>query len=150
MRTTSHKLTSIHPSFGGSSYFFSSSLKFNEMPFTQCRSSVGVEYPSPLKTCPKWPPLEVSEDFPNGRQHCTHQFVQVISMRVINIDLSSWRVTAPGTVSKNAGHPQPEALELVKILTNLIYMISIDQIEPRYVMSRGEDSEKANLCGKDG
>jgi hypothetical protein len=39
-----------------------------------------------------------------------YQFVQVISMRVMNIDRSSWRVTAPGTVSKKAGQPQPDAL----------------------------------------
>ena len=31
-------------------------------------------------------------------------------MRVMNIDLSSCRLTAPGTVSKKAGHPHPDAL----------------------------------------
>jgi len=31
-------------------------------------------------------------------------------MRVINIDLSSCLLTAPGTVSKKAGHPHPDAL----------------------------------------
>jgi len=39
-----------------------------------------------------------------------YQFAHVISMRVINIDLSSCRLTAPGTVSKKAGHPHPDAL----------------------------------------
>jgi hypothetical protein len=41
---------------------------------------LGVLNPSPLNTWPRWPP----------------QAVQVISMRVTNIDLSSWRLTAPG------------------------------------------------------
>jgi hypothetical protein len=31
-------------------------------------------------------------------------------MRVMNIDLSSCRFTAPGMVSKKAGHPHPDAL----------------------------------------
>lgn len=39
-----------------------------------------------------------------------YQFAHVISMRVMNIDLSSCRLTAPGTVSKKAGHPHPDAL----------------------------------------
>ena len=70
---------------------------------------LGVENPSPLNTWPRWPP----------------QAVQVISMRVMNMDLSSCRLTAPGIAisrsvslevdgdkinrlpSKKAGQPQP-------------------------------------------
>ena len=62
------------------------------------RSSVGVLKPSPLNTClvvsmtlcgsvfnthPRWPP----------------QFAHMISIRLMNIDRSSLRMTAPGTVS---------------------------------------------------
>jgi hypothetical protein len=43
-------------------------------------------------------------------QDLAHQLAQVISMRVMNIDLSSCRLTAPGMVSKKAGHPHPDAL----------------------------------------
>jgi hypothetical protein len=129
-----------------------SPLKLSEMPLTQWRSSVGVSYPSPLKTwlgsavllspavaapaavlchaarlaasptwllgtlcrlvqCethPRWPPLSVSLNFTALQQ--THQLAQTISVRVIKFELSSRRITAPGTVSKNAGHPQPDAL----------------------------------------
>jgi len=60
---------------------------------------LGVEYPSPLKTWPKWPP----------------QAVQVISILVIPKVRSSCLVTAPGNASKNAGHPHPE-LNLVVLL----------------------------------
>lgn len=41
--------------------------------FTQCLSSVGVGNPSPLNTCPRWPP----------------QFEQVISTRLQDIEYSS-------------------------------------------------------------
>lgn len=61
--------------------------------FTQCLSSVGVGYPSPLNTCPKWPP----------------QFEHTISVLDIPNDLSSCLITAPGIESKYAGHPQPDA-----------------------------------------
>lgn len=106
------------------------------MPLTQCLSSVGVGKPSPLNTC-----LTVSLDprlrrrhfharegcSPNNRQltqgaiHCrqslhklspAYQLAQVISVLSIPMDLSSWRFTAPGTVSKNAGQPQPELLHI--------------------------------------
>lgn len=59
---------------------------------TQCRSSVGVAYPSPLNTCPKWPP----------------QLLHTISVRSIPNVLSVCLVTAPGIASKKAGHPHPE------------------------------------------
>ena len=59
---------------------------------TQCLSSVGVGYPSPLKTCPKWPP----------------QLLHTISVRCIPNAPSTCRVTAPGMLSKYAGHPQPD------------------------------------------
>jgi hypothetical protein len=62
----------------------SSSEKFKLTLLTQCLSSVGVAYPSPLKTCPKWPP----------------QFEQTISVLDIPKDLSVCRVTAPGMLSK--------------------------------------------------
>lgn len=39
----------------------------------------------------------------------THQLVHTISVRVEKSDRSSCRVTAPGTVSKNAGQPHPES-----------------------------------------
>jgi hypothetical protein len=45
-----------------------------------------------------------------SEQAGTDQFAHMISIRDWNIDRSSWRMTAPGTVSKNAGHPQPELL----------------------------------------
>ena len=51
---------------------------------TQCRSSVGVGYPSPLKTWPRWPP----------------HLLQVISVRDMPSVESVWRVTAPGRESK--------------------------------------------------
>lgn len=51
---------------------------------TQCRSSVGVGYPSPLNTCPKWPP----------------QLLHTISVRCIPNAPSTCRVTAPGMLSK--------------------------------------------------
>jgi hypothetical protein len=44
------------------------------------------------------------------RKNVAYQLAQVISVRVMNIDLSSCRLTAPGIVSKKAGHPHPEAL----------------------------------------
>jgi len=59
---------------------------------TQCRSSVGVGYPSPLKTWPKWPP----------------QFEHTISVLSMPNVRSVCRVTAPGILSKYAGHPQPD------------------------------------------
>ncbi len=60
------------------------------------------------ETHPRWPPLSVSLNFTAVQQ--THQLAQTISVRVIKFELSSRRITAPGTVSKNAGHPQPDAL----------------------------------------
>nr|WVD56317.1 methioninesulfoxide reductase [Botrytis cinerea]WVD56318.1 methioninesulfoxide reductase [Botrytis cinerea] len=51
---------------------------------TQCLSSVGVLKPSPLNTCPKWPP----------------QFEHTISVRCIPKVLSVCLVTAPGMLSK--------------------------------------------------
>lgn len=62
----------------------SSGEKFRLMLLTQCLSSVGVGWPSPLKTCPRWPP----------------QLEQTISVRAMPKVLSSWRVTAPGMLSK--------------------------------------------------
>jgi hypothetical protein len=70
----------------------SPSVNFKLILFTQCRSSVGVGYPSPLKTCPKCPP----------------HFVQVISVLSMPNELSTCRTTAPGIESKYAGHPQPD------------------------------------------
>lgn len=60
--------------------------------FTQCLSSVGVGYPSPLNTCPRCPP----------------QLLHTISVRSIPNELSVYRLTAPGTESKYAGQPQPD------------------------------------------
>jgi len=59
---------------------------------TQCLSSVGLLYPSPLNTCPKWPP----------------QFEHTISVLSIPNVLSVCLVTAPGILSKYAGHPHPD------------------------------------------
>lgn len=52
----------------------------------------------------------------------TNQFAQTISVRVMNIDLSSWRFTAPGMVSKKAGHPHPESLRCVR--TSPLYHVA--------------------------
>src|ERR1700733_1661540 len=68
------------------------SLNFKLMLFTQCLSSVGVLYPSPLNTCPRCPP----------------QLLQTISVLAIPKELSVRLVTAPGMLSKYAGHPQPD------------------------------------------
>lgn len=70
----------------------SSLLKFKLTLLTQCLSSVGVSYPSPLNTCPKCPP----------------QFVQTISVLSIPNVRSVWRVTEPSMASKYAGQPQPD------------------------------------------
>jgi hypothetical protein len=53
----------------------------------------------------------------------SYQLAQVISMRVMNIDLSSCRLTAPGIVSKKAGHPHPDAL-----LVSATHLISKAQL----------------------
>lgn len=70
----------------------SSSLNRKLTLFTQCLSSVGVGYPSPLNTCPKCPP----------------QLLHTISVRSIPNDRSVCLVTAPGMESKYAGHPHPD------------------------------------------
>lgn len=79
----------------------SSSLNLKLTLFTQCLSSVGVGYPSPLKTWPKCPP----------------QLLQTISMRSIPNELSTFLFTAPGIESKYAGQPQPD-LNLCEALYN--------------------------------
>jgi len=77
--------------------------------FTQCRSSVGVLNPSPLKTWPRCPP----------------HAVQVISILVIPMALSSCLETAPGMASKNAGHPHP--------LSNLVVDLYSGVPQPAHV-----------------
>lgn len=72
--------------------FASSSVNRKLTLFTQCLSSVGVGYPSPLNTCPKCPP----------------QLLHTISVLSIPNELSVYRFTAPGMESKYAGHPQPD------------------------------------------
>jgi hypothetical protein len=78
---------SFFPAVSGSSL-----LNFKLILFTQCLSSVGVLYPSPLKTCPRCPP----------------QFEQTISVLAMPKVESVCLVTAPGILSKYAGHPQPD------------------------------------------
>lgn len=78
--------------FVTSSTGLSSAENFKLTLLTQCLSSVGVLYPSPLNTWPKWPP----------------QFEQTISVRSIPNVRSVCRVTAPGMLSKYAGHPHPD------------------------------------------
>lgn len=63
---------------------FSPSANLKLTLLTQCRSSVGVGYPSPLNTWPRCPP------------HLLH----VISVRDMPSVESVWRVTAPGMESK--------------------------------------------------
>jgi len=92
----------------GLSFYDFSSPNLSEIEFTQWRSSaatcnhswithpnfsrptelhsLGVSNPSPLKTCPRWPP----------------HAVQVISVRVIPYDSSSCLVTAPGIAVRYA------------------------------------------------
>jgi hypothetical protein len=70
----------------------SSGANFKLTLFTQCRSSVGVLYPSPLNTWPRWPP----------------QFAHTISVRRMPNAPSTRRSTAPGMLSKYAGQPQPD------------------------------------------
>lgn len=72
--------------------FSSPSVNLKLTLLTQCRSSVGVLYPSPLNTCPKCPP----------------QLLHTISVLSIPNELSVNRFTAPGTESKYAGQPQPD------------------------------------------
>lgn len=55
-----------------------------------------------------------------NKERRIHQLAQTISVRVMKFELSSLRITAPGTVSKNAGHPQPEALGSAYILRRVI------------------------------
>jgi len=47
--------------------FYASSLNFRLTLLTQCRSSVGVSYPSPLKTC--LPPPLASPSLPEQNEH---------------------------------------------------------------------------------
>lgn len=61
----------------------SSSVNLKLMLLTQCLSSVGVGYPSPLNTCPKCPP----------------QLAQTISVRSMPNEVSRCRLTAPGMQS---------------------------------------------------
>lgn len=73
-------------------FAFASSVNLKLTLFTQCLSSVGVGYPSPLNTCPKCPP----------------QLLHTISVLSIPNELSVYRFTAPGMESKYAGQPQPD------------------------------------------
>ena len=73
-------------------FAFSSSVNRKLTLFTQCLSSVGVGYPSPLNTCPKCPP----------------QLLHTISVLSMPNELSVYLFTAPGTESKYAGQPQPD------------------------------------------
>lgn len=68
-----------------------------------------VSAPLQLATHPRWLPLDVSSLLDDSADS-THQLAQRISVRVMKFELSSLRITAPGTVSKNAGHPHPDAL----------------------------------------
>lgn len=61
-----------------------------------------------LVTHPRCPPLLSA----SSRVSKAHQLAHTISVRTTPILLSSRRTTAPGTVSKNAGQPQPELLRL--------------------------------------
>ena len=72
--------------------FSSPSVNLKLTLLTQCLSSVGVLYPSPLNTCPKCPP----------------QLLHTISVLSIPNELSVNRFTAPGIESKYAGQPQPD------------------------------------------
>lgn len=84
---------SIYPTdYAFDSFTGSSLLKLMDTLFTQCLSSVGVGYPSPLNTWPRWPP----------------QLLHTISVRSMPNVRSVCLVTAPGTASKKAGHPQPD------------------------------------------
>ena len=89
---TPHHYALLSPLFFASSTISSPGANFMLTLLTQCLSSVGVAYPSPLNTCPRWPP----------------QFEHTISVRCIPNVLSVCLVTAPGMLSKYAGHPHPD------------------------------------------
>lgn len=86
-----------------------SPLNLKETLLTQCLSSAAPPKPSPLNTCPRWPP----------------QFAQITSVLRMPKFPSSRRSIAPDTPSKKAGHPDP--------LSNLLVLLYSGALQPAQV-----------------